>query len=75
MYQVFDTCVHTIRTLPVLQADKHDPEDVDSAMEDHLYDALRYGLMSDFARSPAAFIGRRGAGAGAAKKYDVLEGF
>jgi hypothetical protein len=42
----FETCVHLIRTLPALQHDEHDPEDVDSDQEDHAPDALRYGCMA-----------------------------
>jgi hypothetical protein len=42
----FDTCVHIIRTLPALQHDEHNAEDVDSRGEDHAPDALRYGLMA-----------------------------
>jgi hypothetical protein len=52
MLQVFDTCLHTIRTLPILLPDPHKPEDVDSSLEDHLADALRYGVMSQPARFP-----------------------
>lgn len=43
---MFETCVHLIRTLPALQHDEHDPEDVDSDQEDHGPDALRYGCMA-----------------------------
>jgi len=43
---VFETCVHLIRTLPALQHDEHDPEDVDSDQEDHGPDAARYGIMA-----------------------------
>lgn len=43
---IFETCVHLIRTLPALQHDEHDPEDLDSNMEDHGPDALRYGCMA-----------------------------
>ena len=32
---IFETCVHLIRTLPALQHDENDPEDVDSDQEDH----------------------------------------
>lgn len=49
----FDTAVHHIRTLPLLQRDKVKPEDIDTKQEDHAYDALRYGLtrkMSGFMR-------------------------
>lgn len=35
-----DECPHLIRTLPMLEYDKHIPEDVNSDGEDHLYDAL-----------------------------------
>ncbi len=38
-------CRHTIRTLPALVYDPMRPEDVDTAGEDHIYDALRYFLM------------------------------
>ena len=46
MIYFFDTCVHIIRTLPALQHDEHNAEDVDSRGEDHAPDALRYGLMA-----------------------------
>jgi hypothetical protein len=46
MLYVFETCVHLIRTLPALQHDEHDPEDVDTNQEDHAPDALRYGCMA-----------------------------
>jgi hypothetical protein len=52
MFQVFATCYHTIRTLPALLPDPHKPEDIDSSMEDHIYDAIRYGLMSRFVSHP-----------------------
>lgn len=43
---IFNTCVNLIAQLPLLQLDKTNSEDVDTKGEDHLYDALRYGLMS-----------------------------
>ena len=43
---VFNTCKNLIAQLPALPLDKNNPEDVDTKSEDHLYDALRYGLMS-----------------------------
>lgn len=46
MWQVFETCKDLIRTLPGLEHDDHDPEDVNSDGEDHAPDALRYGLMT-----------------------------
>lgn len=42
----FDTCVHSIRTIPVLPADRNRPEDVDTRAEDHAYDSVRYACMS-----------------------------
>lgn len=46
MLYFFNTCTHIIRTLPALQHDEHNAEDVDSDGEDHAPDALRYGLMA-----------------------------
>jgi hypothetical protein len=56
MLQVFDCCVHTIRTLPIMLPDPNRPEDVDTRQEDHLPDALRYGLMSRAAENPLAAL-------------------
>jgi hypothetical protein len=73
MFQVFDTCHHTIRTLPILTPDKNRPEDVDSKLEDHLADADRYGLMSDYVRDPGAAMRRMAGGTVARPRvYDVL---
>lgn len=46
MIYFFETCVHAIRTLPQLQHDKNNLEDVDTDGEDHAGDAVRYGCMS-----------------------------
>lgn len=46
MMYFFDTCRDTIRTLPALQHDGHNPEDLDSDMEDHAADDVRYACMS-----------------------------
>ncbi|OSI16555.1 hypothetical protein BWD09_07065 [Neisseria dentiae] len=43
---IFDTCLHLIRTLPALQHDGHNAEDIDSSMEDHAADTLRYLCMT-----------------------------
>ena len=40
-------CSNMIRTLPELKYDSINPEDVDTKQEDHLYDALKYFLMSN----------------------------
>jgi len=42
----FDTCTNSISQLPAIPLDKRNPEDVDTKAEDHIYDALRYGIMS-----------------------------
>jgi hypothetical protein len=42
----FNNCVNVISQLPALPIDKKNPEDIDTLSEDHLYDALRYGIMS-----------------------------
>jgi hypothetical protein len=71
MLQVFDNCTHTIRTLPGLLPDPKKPEDVDSGMEDHLPDALRYGVMSLAAKYPAQRL--RAQHGGPPKKRKTLE--
>lgn len=40
------TCTNTIAQIPAIPLDKRNPEDVDTNSEDHLYDALRYGVMT-----------------------------
>ena len=42
----FNNCTNMIAQLPSIPIDKKNPEDVDTQSEDHLYDALRYGIMS-----------------------------
>jgi hypothetical protein len=41
-----ETCEDTIRTLPTVQHDETDPEDVDTEGEDHAADETRYAVMS-----------------------------
>jgi hypothetical protein len=43
---IMDNCTHLISQLPVIPLDKSNPEDINTKSEDHLYDALRYGVMS-----------------------------
>lgn len=45
MFQVFDTCKHFIRTIPTLVYDETNVEDINTDMEDHIYDECRYVLM------------------------------
>lgn len=47
MIYFFSNCRNMIRTLPMLRYDSVNPEDVDTRREDHLYDAMKYFLMSD----------------------------
>ena len=42
----FSSCTNIISQLPSIPLDKRNPEDVDTNAEDHLYDALRYGIMT-----------------------------
>ena len=42
----FNNCPNIISQLPAIPLDKKNPEDVDTHAEDHLYDALRYGVMT-----------------------------
>lgn len=46
MLYFLDCCEDSIRTIPVLQHDDTDPEDVDTEAEDHAYDETRYAVMS-----------------------------
>lgn len=43
--KIFSTCKHWLRTVPSLPPDENNPEDVDTTMEDHAWDATRYGVM------------------------------
>ena len=43
---IFGNCMNLISQLPSLPLSKNNPEDVDTHAEDHLYDALRYGVMT-----------------------------
>jgi len=43
---ILESCADTIRTLPLLQHDLRDPEDLDTESEDHAADELRYACMS-----------------------------
>ena len=62
MLLVFEHCVDFIRTIPALTPDPGNPEDVDSGLEDHIYDEARYAVMSDFAHNPAGALRRQNGG-------------
>lgn len=52
LMQVFKSCRHFIRTIPdLIYSNKH-PEDIDTDGEDHIYDAVRYGLMTRVVTRP-----------------------
>lgn len=65
MIYTFNTCVDSIRTIPLLQHDGDNPEDLDSDMEDHAADDWRYACMSrpmlhqEKKRKPALEVGSR----------------
>ena len=44
--EILSNCTNLIAQLPTLPMDKTNPEDVNTKVEDHLYDALRYGIMT-----------------------------
>lgn len=56
--QIFSTCENLIRTLPALIYDKIRVEDLDSDMEDHSADSVRYGIMSRPPKTPKRGGGR-----------------
>jgi hypothetical protein len=43
----FDNCKAIIRCMPLMMFDEHNPEDLDSSLEDHCLDELRYFCMSN----------------------------
>lgn len=60
--RIYETCKDFIRTLPLLQLDPKNKEDIDSSMEDHIYDEACHICMArpikpdirKFKRSPTA---------------------
>lgn len=53
----FEKVFHTLRTLPILQLDKIKYEDVDTNMEDHIYDVLRYMLSRKMSQLKQRVVG------------------
>ena len=43
----FENCKHTIRTIPLQMYDEHKVEDLDTDLEDHIPDVIRYVCQSD----------------------------
>lgn len=56
MFQVFNTCKAFIRTIPLLTPNPNHPEDIDTRLEDHVYDEFRYAVMSDFVMHPTTHL-------------------
>ena len=60
MIYFFSTCEASIRTLPALQHDASRAEDVDTDLEDHAPDEIRYACMSrPWRKSPEAVAPRK----------------
>jgi hypothetical protein len=47
MFYCFNTCKHFIRTIPTLVYDDSNVEDINTDMEDHIYDECRYVMMEN----------------------------
>ena len=43
---IFDNCKDSIRVIPLMMYDDHKPEDLDTDLEDHILDSIRYFCMS-----------------------------
>lgn len=48
---VFRECAQFIRTIPTLPRDARDPDDIDTAAEDHVADETRYRILAVSHRS------------------------
>ncbi len=59
MVYFFNTCKEAIRTIPLLQFSKTNPEDLDTDGEDHFADSFRYFAMSRPIAAPAVLEGKR----------------
>ncbi len=57
LLSVFSTCANLIRTFPIQVRDEHKVEDIDTDLEDHAVDALRYALMAMTTSPVGAAIG------------------
>jgi hypothetical protein len=70
MMLIFDHCVDFIRTIPVLTPDQNNPEDIDTNLEDHIYDEARYAVMSEMAHNPINALRRQNGNWNFAKKAE-----
>lgn len=46
MFYIFENCKNAIRTIPLMMYDEHKPEDLDTDLEDHIVDSIRYFCMA-----------------------------
>ena len=46
MVMVYPCCKDFIRTIPLLTTDEHNPEDIDTTQEDHIYDEASHAFMA-----------------------------
>ncbi len=53
---VMRTCVHTVSQLPELPISTENPQDVDSAANDHIYDGVRYRALKSMLTAGAAEV-------------------
>ena len=56
---IFNNCKNTIRTLPLMMFDEHKPEDLDTTLEDHIADAIRYFCMARPIKPEKKIVGGR----------------
>ena len=53
---IFDTCAQFIRTVPSIQRDERDMDDVDTETEDHIADEARYRVLASPIKSGVAYV-------------------
>jgi hypothetical protein len=75
MLVFFDTCIHSIRTMPALQHDEAGPKISTPRQEDHAADMVRYGCMSRpwIRKPPEASCRSRARSGPAAAAADAVE--
>jgi hypothetical protein len=54
MLLISELCRDWRRTVPLLTSDPRNPEDINTELEDHAYDATRYSVMSEYVNNPRA---------------------
>ena len=68
MLKIFNTCTDFWRTMTSLVVDKTNPEDIDSTGEDHIFDEVKYAVLSPEVQRLAGNSRRR------LSKHNYLEG-